>query len=184
MKDKKIYIVLTYTGTILSRIVKFYTRKEYSHVSISLDKDLKEMYSFGRKNAYNPFIGGFVHESLESGTFKRFKNTKSEIYSLIISEEQYNIILDTIKKMESKKDLYKFNTLGLFLVSIKKKYRRKKYFYGAEFVKYLFDKANIRVGLPALIKPNDFKNIDNIELVYHGILKNYQKKKKKNKEVK
>ena len=47
---KKIYIVLTYTGTILSRIIKVFTKKEYSHVSIALDQDLKYMYSFGRLN--------------------------------------------------------------------------------------------------------------------------------------
>ena len=51
---KKIYIVLTYSGTILSRIIRAYTGDEYSHVSIALDKDLEEMYSFGRLNPYNP----------------------------------------------------------------------------------------------------------------------------------
>ena len=86
---KKIYIILTYTGTILSRIVKIYTRKEYSHVSISLDRDLNQMYSFGRLNPYNPFIGGFVHEGVDRGTFKRFKNTKTKIYSMEIDEEKY-----------------------------------------------------------------------------------------------
>ena len=30
------------------------------------------MYSFGRKNAYNPFFGGMVKESVDTGTFKRF----------------------------------------------------------------------------------------------------------------
>ena len=67
---KKVYIVLTNTGTFLSRIVTVYTRKEFSHVSISLDENLNYMYSFGRLNAYNPFIGGFVHESPKYGTFK------------------------------------------------------------------------------------------------------------------
>ena len=61
---RKIYIVLTYTGTILSRIVKFYTGKEYSHVSIALDENLEEMYSFGRLHPYVAFIGGFVHERI------------------------------------------------------------------------------------------------------------------------
>ena len=60
---KKIYIILTNTGTVISRIVKIYTRKKYGHVSIALDKKLKNMYSFGRLKATNPFIGGFVHES-------------------------------------------------------------------------------------------------------------------------
>lgn len=81
---KKIYIILTYTGTVLSRIIKCYTKDEFSHVSIALDKDLRQMYSFGRLNPYNPFKGGFVHEGINIGTFKRFKNTRARIYSLEI----------------------------------------------------------------------------------------------------
>ncbi len=57
---KKIYIVLTHTGTTLSKIIKTYTKDEFSHVSISLDLELKKMYSFGRLNPYNPFWDGFV----------------------------------------------------------------------------------------------------------------------------
>ena len=36
---RKIYIVLSFTGTWLSRAVRIYTRKEFSHVTIALDKD-------------------------------------------------------------------------------------------------------------------------------------------------
>ena len=93
---KKIYFVLTYTGTILSRIVHIYTGQEFCHSSLSLDAELNEMYSFGRLNPYNPFIGGFVHEGINIGTFKRFKNTKTEIYSLEITAKQYNKINLTI----------------------------------------------------------------------------------------
>lgn len=53
----KIYIILTYTGTLLSKIIKFYTKDEFSHVSLALDIGLNKMYSFGRLNPYNPFIG-------------------------------------------------------------------------------------------------------------------------------
>ena len=41
--NKKVYIVLTYTGTILSKIIKYYTKAEYCHVSLSLDEDLNKM---------------------------------------------------------------------------------------------------------------------------------------------
>ena len=83
------YIVLTHSGTALSKIIKGFTKDEFSHVSISLDKELNEMYSFGRLNPYNPFWGGFVHEYIDKGTFKRFYKTRSKIYSLNITEEQY-----------------------------------------------------------------------------------------------
>ena len=86
---KEIYIVLTHTGTVLSNIVKFYTKKDYTHVSISLDSELKELYSFGRLNPNNPFKGGFVREDLENGTFARFKNTIGSIYVLKVTDEQY-----------------------------------------------------------------------------------------------
>ena len=32
---KQIYIVLTHTGTLLSRIIKCYTKDEFSHCSIT-----------------------------------------------------------------------------------------------------------------------------------------------------
>jgi len=88
----KIYIVLTYSGTVLSKLVKIYTRKEYSHVSISLDQNLNQMYSFGRINPYCPFLGGFVKESPRYGTFKRFNDTKAKIYSLEVDDRQYEKI--------------------------------------------------------------------------------------------
>ena len=86
---KEIYIVLTHTGTALSNIVKYYTKKKYTHVSIGLDLDLKELYSFGRLNPYNPYKGGFIHEEINKGTYARFKNTISAIYSLKITDKQF-----------------------------------------------------------------------------------------------
>ena len=59
---KKIYIMVSYTGTILSNLIRMYTGKEYTHVSISLDIKLHEMYSFGRIHPSNAFVGGFVRE--------------------------------------------------------------------------------------------------------------------------
>lgn len=171
---KQVYLVLTYTGTILSKIVKFYTKKEYSHISISLDKKLKKMYSFGRLNPYNAFIGGFVHESLDSGTFKRFYNTKTTIYELDITDEQYEKLLKLITYFEKKKSLYKFNTIGLFAVPFNKKIRRKRHFYCAEFVKYALEKSDINFDLPEIIKPEDFKSIEEKKVVYKGNIQEYK----------
>ena len=62
-RNKQLYIVISQTGTLLSRILKALTGAEYNHASISLSEDLEEMYSFGRRYPYNPFWGGFVMES-------------------------------------------------------------------------------------------------------------------------
>lgn len=172
--SRKIYIVLTYTGTILSRIIRGYTGAKYCHVSLALDENLDEMYSFGRLNPYNPFIGGFVHEGIDHGTFKRFKNTEALIYSLELSERQYRKLRGVIKKIRRKRNLYRFNTIGLFASGFNIRIKRDYYFYCAEFVKYLLDEADVETNLPEIIKPIDFKEINNLEIEYNGILRNYK----------
>lgn len=170
---KKIYIILTYTGTILSKIVKIYTRREYSHVSISLNEDLTKMYSFGRINPYNPFSGGFVHEEIDKGTFKRFKKTKTKIYSLEISEEKYEKLESIIEQMQAKKNLYKFNVIGLLGILLNVKIKREKYFYCAEFVKYVLEQSQV-LELPELVKPEDFEKVSGISEIYRGVLREYR----------
>ena len=169
----KIYIILTYTGTILSKIIRCYTGAEFCHASICLDEQLTEIYSFGRLNPYNPFIGGFVQEGLNIGTFKRFKNTRAEIYSVDLTTKQYKKMVNIIKKMKRKRNLYKFNTIGLFASAFNIKFQRKNRFYCSEFVKYLIEQSKIELNLPNLIKPNDFKNVNGLTLKYRGVLKDY-----------
>lgn len=175
---KKIYIILTHTGTVLSNIVKYYTKYEYSHISIALDEELNKMYSFGRLNPYNPFWAGFVHEYIDKGTFKRFKDTKTEVYSLEITDNQYNSIEKIINKMIENKSKYKFNIIGLFAVSINKKVSTKNSFYCAEFVKYVVENAGVEMTLPEIIRPQDFKSQGNLKLVYTGLLREYNRGEK------
>lgn len=170
---RKIYIVLTYTGTILSKIIKIYTKDEFSHVSIALDEDLKQMYSFGRLNPYNPFIGGFVHEGINIGTFKRFKKTKTAIYSLQVNDEEYEKIQETIKKIQEAEKPYRFNVVGLLAVGLKLRIHKENSFYCAEFVKYLLEKSGIETNLPLILRPDNFKHIKNLNLEYTGNLRNY-----------
>ena len=171
--EKRVYIVLSYTGTILSRLVKIWTREKYSHVSISLDENLEQMYSFGRLYPYNPFIGRFLHEQRDKGTLKRFKKTTSVIYSLEVTDYQYRKMKKLIKNFEKNKDVYKFNIVGLFANMIHVKIKRKNHFYCAEFVKEVLNEADLGNDLPKLIKPIDFLDLDNLELVYEGYIHKY-----------
>ena len=43
-QNKQLYIVISQTGTLLSRILKQITGAEYNHASISLSRDLERMY--------------------------------------------------------------------------------------------------------------------------------------------
>lgn len=171
---KKIYIILTHTGTVLSRIIKKYTKDEFSHVSIALDEELNKMYSFGRLNPYNPFYAGFVHEYINEGTFKRFYKTRAKIYFLEISDNQYEEISKNIIEFEQNKNKYKFNIVGLFAVGIHKRIQKENRFYCAEFVKYILEKSGVDTKLPEIIKPEDFKKLEGLKEIYSGLLRQYQ----------
>ena len=170
---RKIYIVLTYTGTILSRVVKQYTKKDFSHVSIALDENLKEMYSFGRLNPYNPFIGGFVKESLYYGTFKRFSKTISKIYAMDVTNSQYEAICKNIQFISRERKKYRFNMIGLCAVAFHFPIKRKNCFYCAEFVKYVLENTSLDVSLPDIVKPDDFENLFGSYEIYSGLLQDY-----------
>lgn len=170
---KRIYIVLSFTGTWLSRVVRIYTRKKYSHVSIALDKDLDYMYSFGRINVNNPFCGGFVHEVQNEGVFKKFYNTESVIYEIDVNDQQYKKIKKCIKKFNASKDIYAFNLMGLIGAGLNIRIKRKNKFYCAEFVKYILENSGVDLGLPDVVKPYDFVNVENTNVIYTGKINEY-----------
>lgn len=175
---KKIYVVLSQTGTLLSRIIQLRTGAEYAHSSIALNENLTRMYSFGRLHPYIAFIGGFVRESKYFGTFRRFKNTQVSIFEIELTDKQYEEILNNIELIRKNKKNYRFNILGLFLAGINKQNNRENYFYCAEFVKYILSKSGVDVSyLPEIIKPEDFKKLENAILIYRGYLKDYSKEK-------
>lgn len=176
---KKIYIILTHTGTILSKIIKLFTNNKYTHVSISLDREMDQMYSFGRLNPYNPFVGGFVREGINIGTFKRFKNTKTEVYSLEIKDEEYQRIKEIIENMSINKKDYKFNIRGLIFAFFRKRHIRKNKFYCSEFVRYILENSNIKLeDISKVIKPEDFRKLKILHLEYEGLLRKYDSNKK------
>lgn len=177
---KQIYIVLTYSGTFLSTLIKLYTRKKYSHVSIALDENLDKMYSFGRLNPYNAFIAGFVREGIDFGTFKRFKNTDSMIYSLEVTDEQCTLLSKNIEQFLREKEKYKFNMIGLLLAGFNLKRRKENYYYCAEFVKHVLEKSGINMDLPEIIKPEHFANFKEKNVIYEGKLNKFGKSPLKN----
>ena len=74
--NKSMYLVVSQSGSIVSKIIKLVTRAPYNHVAISLNRELKPMYSFARVKPWNPVIGGYVAESAGKGTLKRFPDTQ------------------------------------------------------------------------------------------------------------
>ena len=172
MEEKKVYIVLTDTGTLFTRIIKFYTRKPYNHASISYDTNLSEVYSFGRKKPRNPFIGGFVREDFNT---ELFKQSRVAIYCCTISNHQLQRVNDYIKRMEKQKDLYRYNFIGLFGFILNKPIKRKNAYFCSQFVATVLKECDI-IEFPkplSLVTPHDLLESGDFQLVYQGMLTNF-----------
>lgn len=175
--EKEVYIVLTQTGTILSRILKAITNAQYNHSSISLEDDLSTMYSFGRIFPYNPFIGGFVKESTTMGTFKRFYNTEAIVLSVTVSAQKHQEMQAYLTDMYKNKKKYHYNYSALFLAWFGIVVRKKNSYYCSEFVRDFLIKFEIvpQEYLPSIVKPVDFFKISNTQKIYTGKLREYKK---------
>lgn len=171
---REIYIVITQTGTILSRIIKRITGAKYNHASISLTKDLDRMFSFGRLNPYNAFIGGYVMESPRFGTFKRFKNTDALVLAVEISEEQYDQMHEMVESMWKNRKHYHYNYMGLYLAAFKISRKKKNCFHCAEFVGHVLTSHNVSGSekFGDILHPMDFLVVPH-EVFYQGKLREY-----------
>ncbi len=170
MKD--VYIVLTATGTLFSKCIGLYTKERYSHVSICIDKEINEFYSFGRKIIWFPFIGGFVVEHVDSGLFKLFVNTRCAVFKLRISNDKYRELRKNIDYFIQNRKKYGYNLIGLVGVMFNKPLKRKNKYFCTQFVALTLKNSGINIfdKDPSLVTAGDFYNIECLELVYEGLL--------------
>lgn len=173
MKD--IYIILSQTGTALSRVLKLITGAEYNHASISLYGKLEEMYSFGRVRPMNPVIGGFVRESKSSGTFKRFSNTKIIVLKRSVADDVFYEMLNCLREMYEKRKEFRYNYKGLFLAAAGIHSQKRYHFYCSEFVRFMLIKFGMNEArcLDDIVKPMDFIKMQGWDVIYKGSLQLY-----------
>lgn len=170
--EKEIYIILSNTGTLLSKTIKLYTRAPYNHTSIGFDTELKELYSFGRKNPNNPLPAGFVKENLRH-TF--FKNTTCCIYKLSVSHEEYISIREIIEEFKMEKNKYRYSLVGLLGVMFNYPIKREYHYFCSEFVATLLQESGTCYFQKdtGLVKPSDFQCLKNATLIYEGTFLDY-----------
>ncbi|QVY63762.1 hypothetical protein J1899_12895 [Cytobacillus gottheilii] len=172
MMERKIYLILTDTGTIFTRLIKMYTRKPYNHASLSFDSHFLQVYSFGRKRQRNPFIGGFVKESVSKGLLQ---NASCAIYSCHVTEEQYQKMQEFISKIEMEKHRYRYNLLGVFALPFQKKINRSHAFFCSQFVSTVLSEGNVvNLNKPAcFVTPHDLQHSNPFQLVFQGRMSDF-----------
>ncbi len=177
MEKQHCYVILSYTGTLLSKAIRHYSGDKYVHASLSFDPSLSLMYSFGRRYPSNPIIAGYVHEDINQGLFMNMKNTVIQIYETEITEEQKQRLMDKINEFDANKRLYKYNLLGLLEFKLNKtiKIDKRKYFC-SEFVSEVLRYAGLITSKKpdGLMKPKDLIRGRHFKKIYEGKLSVYR----------
>ncbi|WP_413373995.1 hypothetical protein [Paenibacillus taichungensis] len=173
---RSIYILLTNTGTLFTKVIQSYTRAPYNHASISFDRELSELYSFGRKHPSNPLNGGFVKEDIQTGTYSKYPNTTCVIYELQVTEREVEKMKRVLHIFIRSRQKYMYNLLGVIGITLKEPVEFSNSYFCSQFVAEILQRSGIKLWnkLPALVTPDDFRQSEQLQLVYEGKLKEYK----------
>jgi len=167
---KYIYIFLTRTGTRVANVIGAVTGDRFAHASISLDRELTELYSFARRGIHNPLKSGFEKENIHRGIFAIFGDCYAHLYRLTVTEETYACIEQTLHAMYRAKFTYRYNFVGLFSCAFGVPSNFRHHYTCSQFVSWILQYSGAAV-LPknmGLMKPDDLASLPEAELVYEG----------------
>ncbi|MFD0869007.1 Uncharacterised protein [Chlamydia abortus] len=173
IEEKQVYLLLSDTGTLFTRLIRLYTGAPYNHASIAFDRELNEVYSFGRKRPRNPFIGGFIKENINSPLFR---NATCAIYCIKVEKSVYERMRRKIRDIEQNKCQYRYNLLGLFGILFKRKIPRKNAYFCSQFVAWIFQQHGVALvdKCPSMTTPCDLEKSELVHLIYAGELCHYR----------
>jgi hypothetical protein len=169
-----VYIVLTSTSTIVARMVRQYTGNKYSHASISFDPDLKELYSFGRKDRLS--WPSFINEDIMDGIYKDSITTaKYGLFVTFMTPEQVKMMRARLDEFKENAKKMKYSFIGLINYSMGKETRRDNEYFCSQFVAEILQSAQTDMidRHPSLYSPQQLGQLNNVYLVAEGILRDY-----------
>ncbi len=169
---RKIYILISQTGTLFSRGLKWYTEQPYNHSAISTDKHFPVFWTFARKWSRLPVPGCFIKEEFNKGTYALFPNTDCIVIAFETDDEKAEIVDSILDEHINSKKKYGYNYLTILSTillgkSIVSKSHRRTCM---EFVAYVLSESMIHTFDKKLqmIHPMDVVKEFSQNTVYKG----------------
>lgn len=169
---KQIYILLSRTGTIPSKLIHTMTRGDFTHVSISLRPTTDRLYSYARRTINNPLHAGLIVENIHTDVFARYPDCQCSLLELSVSDEAYLKMQRCIRFFMKHYQKATYNFLGVLPLRLGIRWPRRFRLTCSQFVAVVLSSSK-EVTLPKdpyLMLPNDFKQIPGIRQIYSGIL--------------
>ena len=167
---KNIYILLTKTPSIPSRIVGLFTGAVYTHSSIAFDNAPSVFYSFSRLNEHFPIPGGLVEESLNTGFLGSHKESHCKLICLEVTDKIAEEAQRRVMCMMKNRTLFRYSLLGCVACSLGIAHKRRRYYFCSQFVGEILEKSGaVCLSKSAsLLIPDDFMLIPHIKSLFCG----------------
>lgn len=166
---RNIYIVLSNPCSFIAKMIGWYTKAPFNHVSIAFDEQLNMMYSFGRKHEFIPIFGGFVQETIQS---QMFKEARCALYRCTVSEKTFNTMKTFVEQFALNHERYSYNYIGIIGVILNRELGGEDSYFCSQFVHTVLKQGGIELlEKPVkLTTPSDFEFNEGLELIYRGCL--------------
>ncbi len=175
MEDlKEIYIIISQTATRFGYVLRKVGRVKYNHAAIALDAELKEWYSFARKQHKTALIGGMVKESVERYTLRKRSHVEVTIFRIPVTNAQYLQLQRRINSIRQD-DEYKYNLFSVLTYPVTKGFSVYKAYSCIEFVMSMLEGVGYELQKPApQYTPDDLLQIFEKYIWFQGNLLEYK----------
>ncbi|MEY8518432.1 hypothetical protein AALC25_16320 [Lachnospiraceae bacterium 29-84] len=173
---EKIYFALVDTPGLFASIIRRVIHLSYIHVVLSMDEELNEAYSVGRRAPAIPVFAGFEKE--DAGEIELvFPTARYRIVSMECTKEQKEAIFQTLKECYERRFRYHYCILGLPMLLCNIPFYQKNHFTCSSFVAKLLEEQGIRLFEKhfSLVTPRDFYELEQTDLVYEGTLHEFNR---------
>lgn len=169
---KKIYVLLTRSGTWVSHLIGLVTEDRYTHASISFEPTLQPMYSFSRKFVHLPLPAGLRAEPLDTGFYKKYHAIPCALYELDVTDEVYFAAKNEVEQMMQDAAHCPFNLIGLLLCRMEIPFHRENQYFCSEFVSEVLTRSHAlpMPKVPSLMRPNDYTRLPQLRCCFEGKL--------------
>lgn len=170
-----IYILLSRSQTLLSRVIHAATGDPYTHASIAFDAQLTTMCSFARLYSRCPLPAGLVHEHPAKGYFGRHPQTRYALYALDVPEAVYRRARGRAEAMLARQKAtggraYRYSALGLLACRRGCAWEREDRMFCSQFVsRLLLESGAVRLSkAPSLMRPQELAALPGLRLCGQG----------------
>lgn len=166
-----IYIALVDTPGIFAYAIRKFLKQDYIHAVLSLDEELDEAYSFGRRNPFIPVIAGFEKEDKEK-ILKAFPTARYRICRLECSAEQKKQICERVHEDYARRFHMHYAVLSLLYIVRGKSFYLKDQYTCSSYLARVLEECGMPISDKhfSLVTPKDVYEYPDMEVVFEGSL--------------